>query len=173
MSNPGKDYLEYAARTFAAVFTIHYSDYNAINMRSGKYFCLQCAGEVRRFKNCTKCGNSIDWKKGIISPIALLFLKLKGDESDTDYRATAGSNDKVKGLSDDELIQLIERVFDNMNQSELDLIKASNWEADGRFLHTNGLFARLFNRGRYNKLKKARDGIEIKAKAFVLAKTVR
>lgn len=162
------DPFEEAAENFARFFTIKYRDWDVIMVSDRVYICRKCANTLRRSQNCPNCKKAIDWANGIVGVQTFFYSVLKDDKSDIDPRGPGELVDKVKGLSDIELISLSEGLFDNINKSDLEMLKTVTFESDLRYFATNGFFERWLKRKQYNNWKALRERIHAKTTKFVI-----
>ena len=142
-------YMEEVRRIKGDFFTfgiITDDSYDLIKTRSGIYFCRNCATEVQPSLQCPNCNYNIDWEKGCISIEDFVIVLLKNDKSDTNLKPTEEFANRVKKLSDDELTKLSEELFDDIKQTDVELIKAVNYEIKNRFRGSFNKKATLFQK---------------------------
>lgn len=138
MENPDIDkyFFEEVSKTFDDFFSwgiITDDSYDLIKTRSGIYFCRNCTTEVKPSLQCPNCNYNIDWDKRCIGVEDFVIVLLKNDKSDINIRPTQEFTNRVKRLSDDELMRFSEELFDSPKQTDAELIKAVNYEIKGRF----------------------------------------
>ena len=148
--------------------------YDLYKTHDGEYHCRKCTFSIPYHENCPHCKTIIDWTK-IILPIDGHIIELLKDDDSVIiyYQIKKEFYDKVKSMPDSELMNFHEQLYDNLEEQEVELIKASNQEVRRRALEADKLLRRLFNRQQHEKWNDFLKRIEVKATKYVLEKSHR
>jgi len=137
----------------------------------GNYHCRECTSVVQHLQNCPNCKKIIDWTKIRIGIEEHVIRLLKDDKmAVADKQSIKEYQVKVRRMSDQELMSLYERLYDNLDKQDVVLIVTSNLEVRRRFLEAGKFLRRWFNRQQYDKWNNFIARIEAKATKFALEK---
>jgi len=137
----------------------------------GNYHCRECTSVVQYLQNCPNCKKIIDWTKIRIGIEEHVIRLLKDDEmAVADQRKIKEHQVKVRSMTDEELMNLYERLYDNLYKQDVVFIEVSRYEVRRRFLEAGKFLKRLFNRQQYERWKDFIPRIEAKATKFALEK---